>query len=50
MGSDLTSEPEPWTYATARWLLLGAVPSVVVGALLADQLSSSVLKVLLVLA
>ena len=32
-------------YATARWLLLGAVPSVVVGALLADQLPSGVLTV-----
>ncbi len=34
-------------YATARWLLLGAVPSVVVGAVLADQLPSGVLKVFL---
>ena len=48
MGNGLRSYVRAGTvdYATARWLLLGAVPSVVVGALLADQLSSAVLKVL----
>ncbi len=31
-------------YATARWLLLGAIPSVVVGAIAADLLSDRILK------
>lgn len=31
-------------YATAKWLLLGAVPSVIVGALVADLMSDQVLK------
>jgi uncharacterized protein len=32
-------------YATARWLLVGAVPSVVVGALVAHQVPEGVLKI-----
>ena len=31
-------------YATARWLLIGAVPGVIVGALVADAIPSPVLK------
>ena len=31
-------------YATARWLLLGAIPSVIVGAIAADLLSDRILK------
>ena len=47
MGNGLRSYVRAGTvdYATARWLLLGAVPIVVVGALLADQLPSGVLTV-----
>ena len=33
-------------YATSRWLLLGAVPSVIAGALVADRLSATVLKII----
>ena len=47
MGNGLRSYVRAGTvdYATARWLLLGAVPSVVVGALLAGRLPSGTLKV-----
>ena len=31
-------------YATARWLLLGAIPAVIVGAIAADLLSDRLLK------
>ncbi len=31
-------------YATAKWMLLGAVPSVIVGALVADLMSDQILK------
>ena len=31
-------------YATARWLLLGGIPTVIVGAIVADRLPSTVLK------
>lgn len=46
MGNGLRAYVRAGTvdYATARWLLLGAVPSVVVGALLAGRLASNTLS------
>ena len=32
-------------YATARWLLMGSIPTVIVGALAADRLPATVLKI-----
>lgn len=48
MGNGLRSYVRAGTvdYGTARWLLLGALPTVVVGALLADQLPGGTLKVI----
>ncbi len=47
MGNGLRAYVRAGTvdYATARWLLMGAVPSVAVGAVLAGRLASGTLKV-----
>ena len=46
MGNGLRSyvQSKLVDYATARWLLFGSVPAVVVGALVADRLPSTMLK------
>ncbi len=46
MGNGLRSyvQSKLVDYATARWLLLGSIPTVVVGALVADRLPSTMLK------
>ena len=46
MGNGLRSyvQSKLVDYATARWLLVGAVPTVIIGALVADWLPGSVLK------
>ena len=48
MGNGLRSYVTARTvdYATSRWLLVGAVPSVIAGALVADRLPATVLKII----